>query len=93
MQTLEEEINQFVEDWTAEKLIELFKDIFPLCELYDADEKYDWVEDIVGCEQRDEIRLVRTAYLVSKIADRHAGKLAHMKAKYPKLWQRMEKVI
>jgi hypothetical protein len=92
MNNFEKEINEFIEDWDVHRLIEFLKDIIPLCELYNVTIEKDWVKDIVGEETHKDIRLIRTVYLISKIAENHSGKLALIRSKYPRLCQRMEKV-
>lgn len=92
MSKIEKEINDFLEDWDIHKLVEFLIDIVPLCELYDVDIDDDWVKDIVGEEGHRDVRLIRTVYLISKIAENHSGKLAVIRSKYSKLCQRMENV-
>lgn len=89
--TLEDQINEFLNIWDFEAQSNFFKDIFPVIELYKIEEEEnDWVQDAVGLEDRDTIRLVRSAYLISRIAEYHAGKLAQTKARCPHLWKKME---
>lgn len=92
MNNLEKEINNFLEDWDVHKLIEFLKDIIPLCELYNVSIDDDWVKDLVGQDRHKDIRLIRTVYLISKIAENHSGKLAMIKAKYQRLFEHMENV-
>ena len=87
---LDLEINQFIDEWDSDNLTALLTACLPLVELYYVDEDQDWVKDAVGDEETRTIRIIRTAYLISKLADMHAGKLSLMKAKYKDLWRRME---
>lgn len=76
----------------SKNLIDLLTDIFPLSHLYDiADDESDWVIEEVGEENEPNVRLIRTLYLISKIADNHAGKLSLFKCKFPGLFKRLEK--
>ena len=88
--TIEQEINEFFELWGEKELVDFFKDIFPLLELYNVDENDDWVKDAVGEEDTRNVRLIRTVYLLSKIADNHAGKLARTSAYFKNIWKRLE---
>jgi len=91
-QTIQEEINQFLEYWDLETLVSFLRDIIPLLELYEVEEGNDWVKDAIGDEDETTIRLIRTVYLVSKIAENHAGKLASLKINFKDIYRRMEKV-
>lgn len=88
---IEDEINAFLEIWDAQQLISFISDIEPLLNLYDIDENNDWVKDIVGAEDERNVRLIRTVYLLSKIAENHSGKLAEIKYSFRNLWMRMER--
>lgn len=89
--TLEEEINEFLQTWDCEQLTSFLRDIIPLFELYDVEDEDDWVKDAVGTDNERNVRLIRTVYLVSRIAEFHAGKLCSIKMNFKNLWQRMEK--
>lgn len=88
--SLEEEINEFLEMWDCKQQVAFLRDIIPLFELYDVNEEDDWVKEAVGEENERNIRLIRTVYLISKIAENHTGKLTLIKIKYPKLYRKME---
>lgn len=89
--TLEQEINDFLDAWDCKQQIAFLRDIIPLFELYDVEDEDDWVKDAVGKENERNVRLVRTVYLVSKIAEFHAGKLCSIKIGFKDLYKRMEK--
>lgn len=88
---IEAEINEFLEYFDCQKLVNFLRDIIPLFELYDVEDDGDWVKEAVGEENERNIRLIRTAYLMSKIAENHSGILASIKIKYKNLWDRLEK--
>lgn len=88
---LEDEICEFLDDWGADQMRQLIMDIFPLIELYDVDEDEDWLKDIVGELETRNVRLLRTVYIISKLAWNHAGRLVQLNVKYKKLWEKMEK--
>ncbi len=91
-QTLEEEINHFLERWDYKEQIQFLKDVIPLVELYNVDEDDDWVEKAVGgdIENVRNVRLIRTVYLMSKLAEFHAGKLCMINIEFKNLWKRIE---
>lgn len=68
-----------------------FRDIVPLIELYQYDENGDWVAEAVGEENERNVRLIRTVYLISRIADFHSATLCRMKIQFKDLWRKMEK--
>lgn len=90
---LESEINNFLELWDCEQNIQFLKDIIPLFELYDVDDENDWVEKKVGGDEENvrTIRLIRTVYLISRIAEFHAGRLLRIRSEFKDLWKKMEK--
>jgi len=90
--TIEQEINEFLEIWGAKELVGFMKDLIPLFELYDVDEDDDWVRDQVGELDERNVRLIRTVYLMSYIADKFAGKLCTASVHHKNLWKRLEKV-
>jgi hypothetical protein len=89
---LEQKINHFLENWSEKEMTNFFRDIIPLFDLYNVDAEQDWVRDAVGESNEQNVRLIRSVYLISKISENHAGKLSSIKANFPKLWQEMEKV-
>lgn len=89
--TIEQEINECLEKWDCKQLCLFIRDVIPLLELYDVDEEEDWVRDQVGQDNLQNVRLIRTVYLLSKIAENHAGALCSFKAFYKNLHIRMEK--
>lgn len=91
----EEELNEFLQDWDEVDLCNFINDIFPLFKLYDVSESDDWVKNAL--EDKDEenvrvVRLARTAYLMSRIADFYAGRFLTLNMKYKNLWKRMEQI-
>lgn len=89
--TIEEEINDALGIWDAPQLTAFIRDIIPLFELYDVEDESDWVAEAVGEENERNVRLIRTVYLLSRIAEFHTGKLALMKIHFKDLYSRMEK--
>lgn len=67
------------------------REIIPLFELYDVEDETDWVKDEVGEENERNVRLIRTVYLMSRIAEFHTDRLCTLKIKFRDLWRRMEK--
>lgn len=89
--TLEEEINEFLEHWDCKQMHNFFRDIVPLIDLYNLEEGSDWVAEAVGEEDARNVRMIRTIYLVSRIAEFHAAKLVSVKASFKDIYLRMEK--
>lgn len=90
-QTIEEEINSFLEVWGYNELASFLKEIIPLLKLYDTDNEDDWVRREVGESNEINVRLIRTVYLLSRIAEFHSGKLCSTSINFKGLWKRMEK--
>lgn len=88
--TLEEQIESFLELWTMDHQVAFLKDIMPLFELFFVEGEEDWVEIKVGKENMVNVRLIRTVYIMSRIADQYTGRLAQVKANFPDLYRQME---
>jgi hypothetical protein len=91
--TLEDEINEFLELWDCKQITSFLRDIIPLFELYDVEDEDDWVKDAVGESNERNVRLIRTVYLVSIIAENHAGILCTIKMKFKNIFKRMQKDV
>lgn len=90
--TLEIEINEFLQVWGLEQLQQFINDIIPLFDLYNVEEDDDWVKDQVGAENTTNVRLIRTVYLISKIAEHHSSALCKIKIDHRKIWERLESI-
>jgi hypothetical protein len=88
---LEQEINEFLEYWDCNQMSNFLRDIIPLFELYNVEEDSDWVADGVGSDDVRNVRLIRTVYLISKIAEFHAGKLCMVNIRFKNIYHRLEK--
>lgn len=89
---IEKEIEEFLELWGCKEMISFLRDIIPLFELYDVEDEDDWVKEAVGELDERNVRLIRTVYLMSRIAEFHAGRLCNLKIRYPDLYKRIEKL-
>lgn len=89
--TIEQEINEFLIDWDRPQMESFIRYIDALSKLYHVDENGDWVEEAVGEENAREVRVIQTIYLISRMAEFHAGRLVSMNIKHKKLWLRLEK--
>jgi hypothetical protein len=87
---LETEINEFINYFNCDCLMSFLKDTLPLFELYNIEEDDDWVEEIVGKEDKQNVRLIRTVYLMSIIAENQVPVLVGIRSKFKNLWKRME---
>lgn len=88
--TIEEEIEAFLDIWDCKQLVSFLEDVVHLVKLYDVDETDDWVQDIVGSADVRNVRLVRTVYLLSMIAERHSGKMSQARMHHRDLYKRLE---
>lgn len=89
--TIEQQLADMLLDFPADDLTRFLKDIIPLFELYDVEDESDWVEQEVGSEAVNNVRVLRTFYLISRIADFHSGMLVRIKMRHYGLWEKMEK--
>lgn len=83
------EINAFVQKWDVYSLIELVGLAEKLIELYDMDEKDDFLREYYGKEDGDNIRIVMTVTLLSKMSELFGAKMVSTNVKFPKLWKRL----
>lgn len=90
--SIEEEIEKFLELWDCKQIISFLHDLIPLMVLYDVDEEDDWLKDIVGQEDLQNVRLIRTVYLLSKIAENHSGKICSIKIHFKDIYKRLEDI-
>lgn len=79
--------------YRCEQFTSLLEDIFELVMLYNVDETNDWVKDVVGEIDTRDVRLARTAYLISRLADNHHRLLRKVHQLAPGFWKRAEQVI
>lgn len=93
LKNIEEEINDFMDTWSLDNHVEFMYALIELYKLYDVDVDDDWLAKLVGADDTRNTRLLRTVYLMSKMADFHAGKLCMLNVKYKGLWKRMEKKL
>src|SRR5688500_13510271 len=91
--SLEEEINEFFDLWGMNEITEFLRSIIPLFELYNVDDEERWYKEMEEDEEERNKILIRTVYLVSKIAELHAGKLCAVKINFKNLYQKMEKRV
>lgn len=88
-----QEIESFLHQWDQKTHVEFLKSIIPLVDLYDVEKEDDWVKDAVGEENEQNVRLIRTVYLISKFADFHSSKIALMNVRFKKLWKKLEEHV
>lgn len=92
MTDFNEEMSKIMGIYNCDKFIQLIEDIYEIILLYDVDEDVDWVKDKVGEEDLRDVRIARTAYLLSRLADHHANHLKKVHRAAPGFWHRAEKI-
>lgn len=88
---IQTEINEFLDLWDYEQISEFFRYIEPLVQLYDISETKDWVADEVGVENTQNVRLIRTVYIISRMSEMFAGRFVNINVQFKGLWKRLEK--
>jgi len=92
MDDYNEEMSKILSIYRCDKFVQLIEDIYEIVRLYNVDEVEDWVADVVGWENVKDIRLARTAFLLSKLAHHHADTLKRVKRCAPGFHQKAEKL-
>ncbi len=90
--TLEDEINAFLQIWNNDDLLSLIKELSEIFELYDVSDDDDWIK-LNSNEDHATVRIVRTVYLISRIAELFSGKLCITKIQVPRLYERLEQSV
>lgn len=92
MENYNKEMSEILGIYNCDKFIQLIEDIHELVVLYNVDDNDDWVRDIVGEDNTRNVRLARTAILLSRLADNHHRLLRRIHRVAPGFWQRAEKL-
>lgn len=92
--TVEEELNDFLDQWHAEDMIELFEEIIPLIVAYQISTNEEGELKLPEDFHSDKkgVMIAKTAYHMVRIAERFAGKLVGLKVQFKGLPKRMEEV-
>lgn len=90
--TVNDKARGILQIFGPEKLMEFISDVWELFQLYDVDENDDWLEAAVGDDNVREVRLARTAIILSNIAERHAKSFDKIARRFPHLAKDAEKV-
>ena len=88
--SLQEEINDFLVLWGGDAMSAFLLDLIPLFHLYNVDEEDDWLKDAVGKEDLQNVRLIRTVYLMSRLAEFHGNRISSTNTNFKNLWKRLE---
>lgn len=84
------EINQFIQKWDVYSLIELVDLAEKIIELYDMDEKEDFLREYYGKEDGDNIRMIMTVRILSKMSELFGAKMVSTNVKFKGLWKRLD---
>lgn len=87
---LPEQIEGFLDIWDLDALLGLMGILAELFVLYDVDEADDWLKKEVEAPDVNNVRLVRTVYLISRLGEFYAGKLCRSNVAYKDLWRKIE---
>jgi len=90
---IEDEINELLGIVDMDCINLFFKELYYLFALFDVDEKDDWLEKLVGPSNVREVRLIRTCYIASRLAEHFSSKFCSIKAHHPKFWERLQKYV
>ena len=88
---LGEEVNGILEIFGPDQLLEFLKIGWELYDLYGRDEDGDWVEEIVG-DDVDHVRLARTAYLLSALAEKTHKPFSKIHRQHPDFYLKAERL-
>lgn len=89
---LSDDVNGILEIFGPDDLTNFLRITWELYDLYGRDEEGDWVEDSVGIENVDEVRLARTAYILSALADMFSKPMVKINRRYPGFHKLAEKL-
>lgn len=87
---IERELNKFFDFLSERDTLDMMHMMFEVFELYDVDEDHGWLAECLKHEDVPNVRIIRTAYLLSKFADLYGGKLLMLKSQFNGLWKRLE---
>lgn len=88
---LNQEMAEFLLAWDGHKMTQFLRDAYEIFELYNIRPGKDWVADLVGEFDKDDVRVVRTIYLMSKLAQNFGAELLKLHCQFKGLPVRMEK--
>jgi Holliday junction resolvase RusA-like endonuclease len=89
---LSDEVCGILGIFSKNEMCSLLQDLEDVYMLYDVDPKDDWVLEAVGEEDERHVRLSRTAYLLSKIAE-YSDKLKQIKRRFGGFHQRCKSLV
>lgn len=85
-------VNGILSIFGPDQLTEFLRTTWELYDLYGRDEEGDWVADAVGIENVDEVRLARTAYILSVLAEQNAKLFDKINKRFPGFHKQAERV-
>lgn len=91
--SVEQEINDFLDIWTFDRMSSFLDMVMHLVKVYDVDEKEDWIADECGPDNARNVRMLRTVYMMSKIADFHGPTFLRINMEFKDLWKRMKQEV
>ncbi len=89
--SLSNDVNGILESFGPDKLHDFMTIAWELFDLYGRDEEGDWVEEAVGGDV-DHVRLARTAYLLSALAEKTHKPFSKIHRQFPDFYLKAERL-
>jgi len=87
---IETQMVEFTKYFGSKKMVSFIEHLMPLMQVFHTNDQSDWVIDKVGVENERNVRLLVVAYIVSKMAENHAGTLVYINIHFKGLWKALE---
>lgn len=88
---IEKKLQEFFQIMPHEKLIGFAELAAELLEVFQAYEDCDW-DEIMANEDTRNVKIIRTVYIMSRLAEDYSGTLALVRVKYKDFWRKLEKI-
>lgn len=88
---IEKKLQEFFEIMPHEKLTRFAEMSAQLLEIFQAYEDCDW-DEIMANEDTRNVKIIRTVYIMSRIAEEYSGVLSIVRVKYKDFWRLLDKI-
>lgn len=85
--------SELIDFWTLYPPTEMEKfirDVIPLVDMFEKYEDEEWLNEAPTLQETLNIKLIRGAYIMSRIAELHAGRMCRIKNAHGDFWKRLE---